>query len=123
MSGRKERQAVEEIVMKPRELQLIRADHTSLIPVQQKKDKRRKTRKRGLRIFTRAVYKHAKDALLIQYHGEMKTGDSRGQFLTEPIKTIDTSNRYGLVTAFVTKFYKSGADWKQRCTDYGSETG
>lgn len=47
-------------------------------------------------------------AFLIQYHGEQKPGDSRGQFLTEPIKTIDTSNRYGLVTAFVTKFYKSG---------------
>lgn len=47
-------------------------------------------------------------AFLIQYHGETKTGDSRGQFLTDPIKTIDTSNRYGLVTAFVTKFYKSG---------------
>lgn len=47
-------------------------------------------------------------AFLIQYHGEQKAGDSRGQFLTEPIKTIDTSNRYGLVTAFITKFYKSG---------------
>lgn len=47
-------------------------------------------------------------SFLIQYHGETKQGDSRGQLLTEPIKTIDTSNRYGLVTAFVTKFYKSG---------------
>ena len=47
-------------------------------------------------------------AFLIQYHGEQKAGDSRGQLLTEPIKTIDTSNRYGLVTAFITKFYKSG---------------
>lgn len=47
-------------------------------------------------------------SFLIQYHGETKEGDSRGQLLTEPIKTIDTSNRYGLVTAFVTKFYKSG---------------
>ena len=47
-------------------------------------------------------------SFLVQYHGETKAGDSRGQLLTEPIKTIDTSNRYGLVTAFVTKFYKSG---------------
>lgn len=46
-------------------------------------------------------------AFLIQYHGETKEGDSRGQLLTEPIKTIDTSNRYGLVTAFITKFYKN----------------
>lgn len=47
-------------------------------------------------------------AFIIQYHGETKVGDSRGQLLTEPIKTIDTSNRYGLVTAFITKFYKTG---------------
>ena len=47
-------------------------------------------------------------AFLSQYHGETKAGESRGQLLTEPIKTIDASNRYGLVTAFITKFYKSG---------------
>ena len=47
-------------------------------------------------------------AFLIQYHAEQKAGDCRGQQLDEPIKTIDTSNRYGLVTAFITKFYKSG---------------
>lgn len=47
-------------------------------------------------------------AYMIQYHGETRDGDSRGQLLTEPIKTIDTSNRYGLVTAFITKFYKTG---------------
>lgn len=46
-------------------------------------------------------------AFIIQYHGEQKSGDSRGQLLTEPLKTIDTSNRYGLVTAFITKFYKT----------------
>ena len=43
-------------------------------------------------------------AFIIQYHGEQKAGDARGQLLSEPIKTIDTSNRYGLVTAFITKF-------------------
>lgn len=47
-------------------------------------------------------------AYIIQYHGEQRSGDSRGQLLTEPIRTIDTSNRYGLVTAFITKFYKTG---------------
>ena len=58
-----------------------------------------------------------KDAVsfLIQYHGEQKEGESRGQLLSDPIKTIDTSNRYGLVTAFVTKFYESGI-W-QGCDD------
>lgn len=51
-----------------------------------------------------------KEALsfLIQYHGETREGDCRGQLLTEPVKTIDTSNRYGLVAAFITKYYKSG---------------
>lgn len=47
-------------------------------------------------------------SFMIQYHAEQKDGDSRGQLLTEPIKTIDTSNRYGLVSAFITKFYKTG---------------
>lgn len=54
------------------------------------------------------VKDHKAAAFIIQYHGEQREGDSRGQLLTEPIKTIDTSNRYGLVTAFITKFYKSG---------------
>lgn len=44
-------------------------------------------------------------AFMIQYHGETRNGDSRGQLLTEPIKTIDTSNRYGLVTAFITRYF------------------
>lgn len=47
-------------------------------------------------------------AFIIQYHGETRVGDSRGQLLTEPIKTIDTSNRYGLITTFITKYYKTG---------------
>lgn len=47
-------------------------------------------------------------AYMIQYHSEQKAGDSRGQRLDEPIKTIDTSNRYGLVTVFISKFYKTG---------------
>lgn len=54
-------------------------------------------------------------AFIIQYHGEQKAGDARGQLLSEPIKTIDTSNRYGLVTAFITKFYKSGIG--QECNE------
>lgn len=54
-------------------------------------------------------------SFLIKYHGETKEGDSRGQLLTEPVKTIDTSNRYGLVTAFVTKFYKNGVG--QECAE------
>lgn len=43
---------------------------------------------------------------LIQYHGD-KTGSSsvRGQNVTEPLLTVDTANRYGLVTAFLAKHY------------------
>ena len=45
---------------------------------------------------------------LIQYHSETTSGDVRGQTLNEPLKTIDTSNRYALVSVFITKFYKTG---------------
>ena len=44
---------------------------------------------------------------LIQYHSET-TDSVRGQTITEPLKTIDTSNRYALVSVFITKFYKTG---------------
>lgn len=47
-------------------------------------------------------------SFLIQYHSETTKNGVRGQSLNEPIQTIDTSNRYGLVTAFITKFYKTG---------------
>ena len=46
--------------------------------------------------------------LIIQYHSETRNGEVRGQKVQEPIKTIDTSNRYGVVVTFLTKFYKSG---------------
>ncbi|WP_314639592.1 DNA cytosine methyltransferase [Stomatobaculum longum] len=63
---------------------------------------------------------------LVQYHGETKDGEARGQTLAEPLKTIDTSNRYGLasvildrdgagdthkreaVAAFLVKYYGTG---------------
>lgn len=44
---------------------------------------------------------------LIQYHSET-TDSVRGQTIAEPLKTIDTSNRYALVSVFITKFYKTG---------------
>lgn len=46
--------------------------------------------------------------LLIQYHSETSKNGVRGQQVTEPVQTIDTSNRYGLVMSYMTKFYKSG---------------
>lgn len=45
---------------------------------------------------------------LIQYHSETAKDDVRGQTITDPIMTVDSSNRYGLVAAFLSKFYKSG---------------
>ena len=46
--------------------------------------------------------------ILIQYHSEIAKDDVRGQGIENPIMTIDSSNRYGLVTSFISKFYKSG---------------
>lgn len=43
--------------------------------------------------------------LLIQYHSEQSDKDVRGQAVDRPLMTADSSNRYGLVTAFMTHFY------------------
>ena len=45
---------------------------------------------------------------LIQYHSETSKDEVRGQTIKDPIMTVDGSNRYGLVTSFLSKFYKSG---------------
>lgn len=45
---------------------------------------------------------------LIQYHSETSEKEVRGQAIENPIMTVDGSNRYGLVTSFLSKFYKSG---------------
>lgn len=42
---------------------------------------------------------------LIQYHDEQGREEARGQSMTEPVRTIDASNRYGLVSAFISKYY------------------
>lgn len=57
---------------------------------------------------TTVDHNHLISPLLIQYHSETTKNGVRGQQVTEPIKTIDTSNRYGLVMSYMTKFYKSG---------------
>lgn len=45
---------------------------------------------------------------LIQYHSETTQKEVRGQEIKEPIMTVDGSNRYGLVTSFLSKFYRTG---------------
>ena len=46
--------------------------------------------------------------ILIQYHSETMQNETRGQGMKDPLMTVDGSNRYGLVTSFISKFYKSG---------------
>lgn len=45
---------------------------------------------------------------LIQYHDEQGKDEVRGQELTEPIMTLDTSNRYALSCAHIMKNYAGG---------------
>jgi DNA (cytosine-5)-methyltransferase 1 len=45
---------------------------------------------------------------LIQYHSETTMNGTRGQAIKEPIMTVDSSNRYGLVTSFLHKYYDGG---------------
>lgn len=51
---------------------------------------------------------------LIQYHSETAQREVRGQTIKDPIMTVDGSNRYGLVTSFLSKFYKSGIGQDER---------
>ena len=51
---------------------------------------------------------------LIQYHSETAQGEVRGQGINDPLMTVDGSNRYGLVTSFLSKFYKSGIGQDER---------
>lgn len=44
---------------------------------------------------------------IIQYHSET-SNQTRGQSVKDPLRTIDTSNRYALLSTFLTKFYKTG---------------
>jgi DNA (cytosine-5)-methyltransferase 1 len=47
-----------------------------------------------------------KAAFLTQYYTETNPDEVRGQSLREPIYTIPTANRFGLVTAFIAQHYK-----------------
>lgn len=53
-------------------------------------------------------------ATLIQYHSETNLDEVRGQSIENPIMTVDSSNRYGLVTSFLSKFYKTGVGQDER---------
>lgn len=64
--------------------------------------------KEPIHTITTVDHNHLVSPLLIQYHSETTKSGVRGQKVMDPIQTIDTSNRYGLVMSFLTKFYKSG---------------
>ena len=51
---------------------------------------------------------HIATPTLIQYHGEQSENEVRGQALERPLQTVDTRNRYGLVTAFMAKYFGGG---------------
>lgn len=44
-------------------------------------------------------------AFLSKYHGETSQSEVRGQILDEPIRTVDTANRFSLVAASLVKHY------------------
>lgn len=52
---------------------------------------------------------------LIQYHSETSSKEVRGQSIEEPIMTVDGSNRYGLVSTFIQKYY--GGNYKGNGSD------
>lgn len=45
---------------------------------------------------------------LIQYHTEQSEREHRGQGMEAPLQTVDAANRYGLATAFISKYYGDG---------------
>ena len=45
---------------------------------------------------------------IIQHHSEKSNKEVRGKTITEPIMTVDGSNRYGLVVSFLHKYYDGG---------------
>lgn len=45
---------------------------------------------------------------MIQYHTEQSGKEVRGQAVDKPLMTADSSNRYGLVTALLIKYYGQG---------------
>lgn len=45
---------------------------------------------------------------LIQYHTEQSDREHRGQMVEMPLQTVDAANRYGLATAFISKYYGDG---------------
>lgn len=54
-------------------------------------------------------------AFLAQYHSETASHDARGQTLDRPLLTLDTSNRYALVTSHLVKL--KGSNIGQAATD------
>lgn len=60
----------------------------------------------------RAVVSKAEQCIiassLIQYHSEQSSKEVRGQYIDKPVLTVDAAPRYGMVTAFMSKYYEGG---------------
>lgn len=54
---------------------------------------------------------------LIQYHSETSDDEVRSQGLTDPLMTVDTSNRYALSVAHIMKNYAGGYKGAGSCAD------
>ena len=46
--------------------------------------------------------------MLIQYHSETARGEARGQTVEDPVMTVDSSNRYALISTFIQKYFDGG---------------
>ncbi|MGF6376863.1 DNA (cytosine-5)-methyltransferase 1 [Clostridiales Family XIII bacterium PM5-7] len=91
---------------------VIKANKPFLIPVGYGEREGQKPRLHNIEDPLSTIVSTVKQALvtphLIQYHTETAKGEHRGQKLTEPIMTIDGSPRYGLATAYISKYYAGG---------------
>lgn len=47
-------------------------------------------------------------SFLRKYYSETKEVEAKDYVAVYPIRTLDTGNQYGIVTSFITKFYKTG---------------
>ena len=62
-----------------------------------------------------------KASSIIQYHSETAHSEVRGQTLHDPLMTVDSSNRYGLMSAHVVKYY-SGDNFSDAGKPLGTST-
>lgn len=95
---------------------IIRADGNEIAPVEMRNNQNcpGNNVRKPLQTVTTGGHHMLIAPNLIQYHSE-QAGDARGQAIDKPLLTVDASNRYGMVSTFISKYYggdnvASGAD-------------